>query len=93
MKCPVGDAPMAYTLISGTTVTGITNTASAVISGSAESYQATVAASGPQQFYRIKRWEIANRAIPEIYLISVRNGVAGRPSLLKRFTSGVFAQP
>ena len=24
---------------------------------------------------------------------SVRNGEAGRPSLLKRFTSGTFAQP
>lgn len=30
----------------------------------------------------------------EVYrLVSVRNGVAGKPSWLNKFTSGVFAQP
>ena len=50
-----GDSPSAYTLLSGTAVTGITNIASATITGGSGQFQATVAASGPIQFYRIKR--------------------------------------
>lgn len=52
---PSGDAPSAYTLLSGSAVTGITNVASAIMTGGSGVYQATVAASGPIQFYRIKR--------------------------------------
>ncbi len=52
---PSGDSPSAYTLLSGPAVTAITNVASALITGGSGVYQATVAASGPSQFYRIKR--------------------------------------
>ncbi len=49
------DSPSAYTVLSGPAVNQITNVASGVISGGSGSYQATVPASGLQQFYRIKR--------------------------------------
>jgi hypothetical protein len=49
------DPPSAFTLLSGSAVTGITNVAAATITGSGGVYQATVATNGPRQFYRIRR--------------------------------------
>jgi hypothetical protein len=49
------DSPSAFTLLSGSVVTGITNVTAATITGSAGVYQATVSTNGPRQFYRIRR--------------------------------------
>jgi hypothetical protein len=50
------DPPLAFKLLNGSVVTGITNTnTSAVITGGGGAYQATVPASGPRQFYRIQK--------------------------------------
>jgi hypothetical protein len=49
------DPASAFTVLSGSGVTGITNVAAATITGNNGSYQATVSASGPAQFYRIQR--------------------------------------
>ena len=52
---PAADPPTAYAVLSSPEPTVVTNLATAVITGSNGVYQATVAASGPKQFYRIKR--------------------------------------
>jgi hypothetical protein len=49
------DAPTAYTLLSGSVVTGITNVTAATMSGSAGIFQATISTNGPRQFYRVRR--------------------------------------
>jgi hypothetical protein len=49
------DAPTAYAVLSGSTAAVVTNGTAATITGSGGVYQATVAASGPNQFYRISR--------------------------------------
>jgi hypothetical protein len=49
------DSPSAYAVLSGSVVTVVTNVTPASITGSNGVYQATVAASGPRQFYRISR--------------------------------------
>jgi hypothetical protein len=52
---PSSDPPTAYAVLSGSVATVVTNVTSATITGSNGVYQATVAASGPKQFYRISR--------------------------------------
>ena len=49
------DSPSAFTVLSGSFVTGITNVTAATITGSAGVFQATVSAGGPRQFYRVRR--------------------------------------
>lgn len=49
------DPSSAFTVLSGSVATGITNVAAATITGSGGTYQATVPASGPRQFYRIRK--------------------------------------
>jgi hypothetical protein len=50
------DPASAFKVLNGAVVTGVTNLdAAAVITGSGGVYQATVPASGPRQFYRIRR--------------------------------------
>jgi hypothetical protein len=52
---PTSDPATAYVLLSGTVVSGVTNVASATITGSAGHYQATLLDSASARFYRIKR--------------------------------------
>ena len=52
---PASDPASAYTLLSGALVSGVTNVAPATITGTNGVYQATVPASGPVQFYRVRR--------------------------------------
>jgi hypothetical protein len=52
---PASNSASAYSVLSGPTVTGLTNVAAATITGTNGVYQATVPASGPVQFYRIRR--------------------------------------
>ena len=50
------DAPSAFTLLSSAAANGTyTTAAGAIITGSGGSFQATVATSGPRQFYRIRK--------------------------------------
>ncbi len=49
------DLASAFTLLASSTVNGSYAPAGASITGSAGSYQATVATSGPKQFYRIQK--------------------------------------
>jgi hypothetical protein len=52
---PATDPPSAYVLLSGAAVSGVTNPASANITGGGGSYQATLTSSASVQFYRIER--------------------------------------
>ena len=52
---PAGDPPTAFVLLSGTVVSGVTNAATATITGAAGSYQASLSDSAGIRFYRIKR--------------------------------------
>jgi FlgD Ig-like domain len=50
------DAPSAFTLLSSAAANGTyTTAAGAIITGSSGAFQATVATSGPRQFYRIRK--------------------------------------
>jgi len=52
---PSSDPASAFTVLSGSVPTGITNVTAATITGSGGVFQATVPASGPSQIYRIQR--------------------------------------